>query len=396
MRKILPALSCIARAANLVLVANVLSKVSCEAEAGAVVLATTTAMLDPRDMHSGIQVGSWRYCDQSYCVASTESDKRMNWLCTITVNDLAVEGQSGERVVSVRSTDSGSSWSAPITLEPNRSMVNAYSSVVATSFGRVYAIYNAHVDGPSRAAAGGRVDTVGSGFWMKYTDDFGSNWSTERYLVPYRTTAVDRSNAFPGHPGISNGTTKIMWTTDQAKIRAGKVFIGFTKIGVYPQGPPEEGFILESANILTERDPAKVSWNLLPGGDHGLSPIGEACAFPSTTKQCVAEEFHVAPLFESPGFFAVFRTVTGYLGATQTADPSGSAGWAPSYHAKYLNVSAERSAGLKNPRGPVTLKRFENGKYLLLFYNNAECVSNHCPGRKPNYVSRSSSPARPF
>jgi hypothetical protein len=214
---------------------------------------------DPRDLHSGVRVGAWRYADQSYCVTTVQHSSLPTWLCTVTVNDGALEGQPGEHVVSVRSTSKGASWSAPLALESNRSVVNAYSTVVLASFGRVYAVYNANVDGPTSKAVGGRVDTVGN-FFMRYTDDFGLSWSEERFVVPYRLTAVDRSNSFPGRPELSNGTTRIMWTTDQTKVRDGVAYFGFTKIGTYPQGPPEEGFVLSSANILTQRDAARVAW----------------------------------------------------------------------------------------------------------------------------------------
>ena len=77
---------------------------------------------DPRDLHSGVLVGAWQYCDQSYCVvisagnlgsqpasgntasSSASSSAVPLWLCTITVNDGRREGQPGEHVVSVRST----------------------------------------------------------------------------------------------------------------------------------------------------------------------------------------------------------------------------------------------------------------------------------------------------
>lgn len=82
------------------------------------------------------------------------------------------------------------------------------------------------------------------------------------------------------------------------------------------------------------------------------------------------------------------RTTTGYLVASETADGTGKSGWTPSHPAQYYNPSITGAhvplsnastpfggsdAGLKNPRGPTTLKRFDvagRGRYLLLFYNN--------------------------
>ena len=70
--------------------------------------------------------------------------------------------------------------------------------------------------------------------------------------------------------------------------------------------------MLSSENILTARNASSVQWELLPAGEHGLRPVGgDRCDWPAAAVGCVAEEFHVVPLFETPGFFAVFRTVTG-------------------------------------------------------------------------------------
>lgn len=142
----------------------------------------------------------------------------------------------------------------------------------------------------------------------------------------------------------------------------------------YIQSPPQEGFVLTSANVLTEADPGKVVWSLLPDGDHGApSPAGFS---PNTT---VAEEWHVLPLGQqasSPGFYAIFRTNLGVLGATSTGDPTAASGWQPSAYAAYDLATPlpggppNASLSLKNPRGPVQLKRFSNGQTLLLFYNN--------------------------
>jgi hypothetical protein len=163
---------------------------------------------------------------------------------------------------------------------------------------------------------------------------------------------------------------------DQTKVRNGTAFFAFTKIGTYTQNPPQEGWFLSSSNLLTETDAAKVTWQLLPDGDHGAAPIGEACAYPSNASSCVAEEWHIIPLERTAGFFAVFRTSQGVLGASHTADASGRTGWVPSHAAQFWpgSASAGRAGGgaLKNPRGPITLKRFRNGRYLLLWYFNGE------------------------
>ena len=87
----------------------------------------------------------------------------------------------------------------------------------------------------------------------------------------------------------------------------------------------------------------------------------------------------------------------GWIVESHTADATGRTGWTASAYAQYLDpmtsaggqaqwspLSASdtpfggKLAGLKNPRGPITCKRFDSasgapaghGAYLLLFYNN--------------------------
>lgn len=339
---------------------------------GGIALAVTAAAADadPRDMQSGSLIHEWDYSDQPYCVVTDQPGLLQRerpgvtslWVCAVTVNDGAREGSAGEHVVSVRSTDHGRSWSDPLALETNFSdFDNAYSTIAITPFGRIYVVYNANL-GHVHTLRGkniSRVDELGY-FVMKYSDDAALTWSTERLLVPYRETAIDQTNSF-------GGKTRIMWTVDQMKERDGTVYFAFTKIGSYTQAPPQEGWFMASSNMHTERDASKVEWTLLPGGEHGPGPIEQHCAWPSNGTDCVAEEWHIIPLAHSSGFFAVFRTSQGVLGASHTADPAGKSGWMPSYPAQHYYGTS-----LKNPRGPITLKRFSNGKYLMLWYNNGE------------------------
>ena len=336
------------------------------------------APMDPRDMSAGSLIHTWDYSDQPYCVVVTQKhllplSAQSLFVCSVTVNDGAREGKSGEHIVSVTSSDQGRTWSEPVALEPTsvaRGIDNAYSTIVLVPSGRIYCIYNMNLDNIHTLNGKNisRVDEIGH-FVMRYSDTAGKSWSKERYEVPYRLTEVDLANSF-------GGKTKIMWSVDQTKVRNGTAYFAFTKIGSYTQNPPQEGWILASSNILTETDASRISWSLLPEGDHGAAPIGQACAFPSNDSSCVAEEWHIIPLAQTPGFYAVFRTSQGVLGSSRTADSTARTGWVPSSAAQFWPspTSAGRAGGgaLKNPRGPITLKRFRNGLYLLLWYFNGE------------------------
>eukprot|EP01052_Picozoa_sp_SAG31_P019126 SAG31_NODE_1383_length_8578_cov_3.660573_11_plen_566_part_00 len=264
---------------------------------------------------------------------------------------------------------------------------NSYGTVVITTFGRIYCIYNMNLDNITRLPDGKnctRTDELGH-FVMRYSENGGRTWSSDRYEVPYRLTPLDMHNSW-------KGKVKIMWGVDQVKQidNSSSVIFGFTKIGTYVQNAPQELWFLRSDNLLTERDAAKVEWTLLPEGDHGILPPGVSQGPPADMIGDVLEEAHIVPLLAG-GFYAVGRTSQGYLAAAYTDKPGPSswprssatyaAYWDPrtsaagKLHAipvaKRVRHSGSPGYGLKNPRGPITPKRMANGMYLLLFYNNA-------------------------
>ena len=67
--------------------------------------------------------------------------------------------------------------------------------------------------------------------------------------------------------------------------------------------------------------------------------------------------------------YYVYRTSDGFLGVGTSTD--GGRHFAGPLYAEY-EVSLRNTSGrLKNPRGPITPRRFENGRYLLLYFNRA-------------------------
>ena len=341
--------------------------------------------IDPRHIANGTIMLRAGYLDQPYCVVL----QSQRWVCTIT-GSTGGEGSHGEHVQSLWSEDGGRSWSHAVTVEPpplNTVVANAYSTIVAGPGGRVYVIFGMNVGNVTSFPSGktiGRTDCQGE-FVMRWSDDGGQTFSLERLIVPYRLTPVDKNNDF-------KGSTKEMWTVDQTKTRSGVAYFAFTKIEHYLLAPPEELWVLASPNILTELDPHKVTWNLLPNGDHGVPPPFHNVSDENT----VVEEAHIVPLHLSTGFYMIGRTTQGYLAAAWTADSDAKAGWQPTRYAQYWDptvlfgnptagkrplvplgrsASAFRTgAGLKNPRGPITTKMLafgpHAGTHLLLFYNN--------------------------
>ena len=325
-----------------------------------------------------------QYLDQPQCAVwapPPPSNKR--WVCTIARNS-APEGNFGEHSEVLYSEDAGATWVSGMRLEAEGSCTNSYGNIGLTDFGRLYVIYNMNLRNVTHLPSGKpitRDDELGFMVW-RYSDDGGSTWSQDRHTIPLRSTAVDRNNSF-------NGATQIFWSVDQIKrTRAGGALHAYTKIGTYMQSAPEESFLLLSANVNEERNASLVTWALLPDGDVGLRP-------PCRSLGCMQwEEAHVVQLATQAGVFQLARTSSGFLGAASTRDDSGARGWGPSHFATFSARGLPSAQGrkLKNPEGPITLKRFSNGKYLLLFYFNS--VAGYLPPRSNSSTLRN--PRNPY
>ena len=331
---------------------------------------------DWREIPTGTLMLEDAYLDQPQC---TVLDTR--WICSIARNS-APEGHPDEHAEILYSDDQGQTWKTGIRLEKVGTPTNSYGNIIQTSFGRVIVVYNMNLNNITHFPNGTsfiRDDELGFMVY-RFSDDKGETWSTDRYIIPLRNTAIDRNNTF-------QGMTQIFWSVDQIKTtRNGSSLMAYTKIGTYMQNPPEESFFVTSPNVLTEKDPLAIIWNLFPDGDHGIMPIGP----PSGMNW---EEAHVIQLEKFKGMFTICRTSKGYIGASKTFDDSGSANWSESHYATYSDdlLPAATNRLLKNPEGPITLKRFANGKYLLLFYFNSvngyyNATAKRSP-RNPYFIS---------
>ncbi|MDA0710685.1 MAG: sialidase family protein, partial [bacterium] len=148
-------------------------------------------------MKNGWEIPGEGYCDQPYVVKADDGA----WLCIMTTGT-GHEGQSGQHIVSTRSTDQGRSWSARVDVEPADGVEASYAVMLKVPSGRIYAFYNHNSDNIRQVKADSppysdgfcrRVDSLGH-FVFKYTDDHGVTWSAERYDVDVREMAIDRGN----------------------------------------------------------------------------------------------------------------------------------------------------------------------------------------------------------
>lgn len=149
--------------------------------------------LDPRLISSGLEIPSRGYADQPYVVQTDDG----GWLCVMTTGS-GREGDPGQTVVSLRSTDRGRTWSEPLPVEPDGGPEASSAVLLKVPGGRIYAFYNHNTDDVRevRREDGGvfpRVDSLGH-YVFRFTDDHGRSWSPERHEVPVREFACDRDN----------------------------------------------------------------------------------------------------------------------------------------------------------------------------------------------------------
>jgi len=304
-------------------------------------LTATAAHADWRDVANGLPIYEHGYCDQPYVVTLEDG----TWVCVFTTNS-GHEGDPSQYAVATRSSDRGQSWSEPVPIEPPDGPEASWAVPLLTDFGRVYAFYTFNGDDIRHHPDDGReirADMLG---WhaYRYSDDGGLSWS-ERHRLPMRVTAADRGNDW-------GGTVQIFWGIDKPVAVNGAVYFGFTKLGRYMLDDGE-GWFWRSDNILTERDPERIEWELLPEGEHGIRHPD----FGS-----VQEEHNAVPLSDG-SLYCVYRTTLGFMAESISTD--GGRTWSEPEPVRYAS-----GAVIKNPRACPRLWRTADGRYLLWFHNH--------------------------
>ena len=312
------------------------------------------------DIATGNEIPSEGYCDQPYVVKLADG----TWLCTMTTGK-GHEGQMGQHIVSCRSHNRGRTWSPHVDIEsadePEASWVMPY----LTEYGRVYAFYTYNAENMREVIGGGkRVDTLGE-YAVKYSDDGGLSWSQKRWFIPVRETAVDRNNPY-------QGKVRFFWGVGKPMRHKGAMYLGFSKVGEFGKGfiATSESWFLQCRNIETERDPAKLVWELLPEGDKGLtSPEGP-----------IAEEVNLVSLSDG-SLFCTYRTIAGHPCHAYSRD-NGKTWTRPAFMTFQPGgqlIDHPRAANFvrKLSEGPYA------GRYIYWFHNHG---GKWYEGRNPAYL----------
>jgi hypothetical protein len=313
---------------------------------------------DLRNIRTGSRIPDEGYCDQPYTVVT----KGGNWLCTLTTGP-GKEGDRGQHIVATTSSDHGRTWSDPVDIEPSDGPEASWVMPLVTPGGRVYAFYTYNGDN-LRTWKGKpiRADTVGW-YCYKYSDDGGRTWSNERYRLPLPIAPVDRTNTF-------GGEHQIFWGIGKPITHHGTVWFAFSRCGQLVVDK-SEGWFFRSDNVLTEPDPKRIQWQLLPDGEHGLKnpQFGDVHA----------EQNLVA--LRDGSLYCMYRTITGYPFDAYSRD--GGHTWTRPAPATYTPGGRK----MKTPRACPRIWRCRNGKFLFWYHNHSEITAGGFAGRNPAWIS---------
>jgi hypothetical protein len=307
------------------------------------------AIPDPRHITNGWNIPSEGYADQPYIVKTDDGA----WLCVMTTG-VGHEGQGGQHVVSMRSTDQGRTWEKIVSIEPADGPEASYAVLLKVPYGRIYAFYNHNTDRVPEVKREDkgvykRVDSCGH-YVFKYSDDHGRTWSAKRYDVPLREFECDRNNVY-------GGKLRFFWNVGRPLILGDAAIMVMHKVGAMGAGffAQSEGAFFKSKSILTERDPEKITFETLPDGDIGLrTPAGGGR---------VAEEQSIVKLSDS-SLYCVYRTVDGWPTTAYSRD--GGHKWTLPAYMTYTPGGRR----VKHPRAANFAWNCSNGKFLYWFHNH--------------------------
>ncbi|MCY2953581.1 MAG: exo-alpha-sialidase [Planctomycetota bacterium] len=319
--------------------------------AGAKTAAADRAGPDPRNFANGLLIPDESYCDQPRIVVTCDG----TWVVVLTTAR-GDEGSGRQHVVAANSDDKGRTWSALVDIEPaDENRKSSYAIAMITPADRIYAFYCYNGDGIRVMPNGTPIrDDMQGWFCYRFSDDKGRTWS-QRQRLPMRLTAADRNNEW-------RGKLQMFWAIGTPARFGNTAVFGFTKLGRYML-EDGEGWLFRSDNILSESDPTKLRWEMLPDGDRGV----RAAEFGS-----VQEEHDIVHL-TGQSLFCVYRTALGHAACSYSRD--GGHTWEKPQPLTY----APGGRAIKQPRACAKIWKTRAGQYLLWFHNNGTTTYNNGP-----------------
>ena len=145
-------------------------------------------ILDPRNIRNGWEIPTETYSDQPYVVRTQDGA----WLCVVTTG-AGREGDPGQYVVTMRSTDRGRTWSAPVPVEPADGPEASYAVLLATPSGRVFCFYNHNTDNVREAERLGQSACFGDVTRVEVLEHLGAAQARELVIAINDADATGRA-----------------------------------------------------------------------------------------------------------------------------------------------------------------------------------------------------------
>ncbi|MBD3184152.1 hypothetical protein GF312_17845 [Candidatus Poribacteria bacterium] len=305
---------------------------------------------DMRNVNTGMEIPSVNYADQPYVVITPKGE----WVCILTTGS-GREGSKGQHVASSISADKGKTWSPLVDIEPPEGPEASWACPLITKFGRIYAFYTYNGDNIHL----GRDDTHG---WYAYkdSDDSGHSWAEKRYRLPMRVTACDKLYK-------DGQLVQMFWGICKPIVVDDTVYFSYTKLGEYFLGNGE-GWVFKSDNILTEKDPEKIRWEMLPEGEYGIR---------NPDFGSIQEEHNLAAL-SNGDLVCIYRTTNGWPAISYSRDKG------KTWDLPKKMAYTPGGRVMRNPRACPKIWRCDNGKFLFWFHNNGCKDFNN---RNPVWIS---------
>lgn len=290
----------------------------------------------------------------------------------VTWSQGSSEGAADEHIVGARSTDLGLTWSEPVEITASTPSVRrSYGCpFVVPATGRIYLFLHEGIRNNGSAHPSNPENDAGR-FGYLISDDSGHTWSEIHHIAPIdRDISVfpDKIHAHLNHPpqimpdgqvvlpftqGLRNGAVRRFWQLCCCEVS-----------------------LLWCENLLTETDPAKHQFSLLPPGTrgmrtdmfkHGDNPAVKrlAAAFGGRPDDIAsnAQELTVVPLSDGR-WLGVTRTYLGSPGYTVSNDEGQT--WTSVERLRY----APDGEYIEHPHTMCPIHRLPDGRFILLFTNN--------------------------
>lgn len=296
---------------------------------------------EDRHDHGNEQLRVFRAKDGNLCALWTMS----SFECT------------GQRPVFAKSFNGGLTWSEPrcllrgdLDVSSGRNLGSWASAAVSRS-GRIYVIYNKHVDAYKSHQRGNMA--------ILYSDDAGETWSDE-FVTPFPRSIYDDPE--PGSPA-----DWVVWQRAN-RLADGTVLFGYTRGWLSPDAPksehdsyPEhpcscEFFRLD--NLDDDPEPDKLEMTFLAQNENGLCvPLRPGRRPSSGEEPCICE-------LPDGRLFCVMRTGEGHVWYSVSAD--GGRTWRKTE----MLCFRDGGEGVKHPLSPCPMFRTGEGEYVLFAHGH--------------------------